>query len=169
MCTLLTPTPTPSIPPPSTLCICIQHPRVHPRCPCPRHPLMRRRHGSTRGYAHSEDLEPRVRRSRAMDRWTAGVATRALQPPLQLIPSFRRPCAFSTHSDRPETRQECRVQVVRCAHSKSECVIAGIALNSTKTTLVVCKTLTACADISELYKRLPRVGIALVHRSCHVG
>ena len=151
MCTLLTPTPTPSIPPPSTLCICIQHPRVHPRCPCPRHPLMRRRHGSTRGYAHSEDLEPRVRRSRAMDRRTAGVATRALQPPLQLIPSFRRPCAFSTHSDRPETRQECRVQVVRCAHSKSERVIAWIALNITKTTLVVCKTLTARAEIGRAH------------------
>ena len=130
---------------------------------------MRRRRGSTRGYAHSEDLEPGVRRSGVMDRRTAGAAMRALQPPLRLIPSFRRPRAFSACSDRPETRQERRVQVVRCAHSKSERVVAGIALNSTKTTLVVCKTLTACADILELYKRLPRVGIALVRRSCHVG
>ena len=50
--------------------------------------LMRRRRGSTRGYAHSEDLETGVRRSEATDRRADGVTTRALQPPLQLIPSF---------------------------------------------------------------------------------
>ena len=38
--------------------------------------------------------------------------------------------------------------MVRRGHSESEHVIAGIALNNTKTTLVVCKTLTAHADIS---------------------
>ena len=108
---------------------------------------MHRRHGSTRGYAHSEDLETGVRRS--------GATTRALQPPLRLIPSFRRPCAFSARSDRPETRQEHRAQVIRRAHSKSERVVTRIALNNTKTTLVVFKSLTARVDISELYKRLP--------------
>ena len=44
-----------------------------------------------------------------------------------------------------------------------------IALNNTKTTLVVFKSLTACVDISELYKRLPRVELVLVRRPCHVG
>ena len=130
---------------------------------------MHRRRGSTRGYAHSEDLETGVRRSGVTDRRANGVTTRALQPPLRLIPSFRRPRAFSAHSDRPETRQECRDQVIRRAHSESERVVAWIALNNTKTTLVVFKSLTARADISELYKRLPRVGLALVRRSCHVG
>ena len=77
-------------------------------------PLMRRRRGSTRGYAHSEDLETGVRRSGATDSRADGATdsradgatTRALQPPLRLIPSFRRPRAFSARSDRPETRQE---------------------------------------------------------------
>ena len=95
--------------------------------------------------------------------------TRALQPPLRLIPSFRRPRAFSARSDRPETRQERRAQVIRRAHSESERVIARIALNNTKTTLVVFKSLTACADIPELHKQLPRVGLAQVSRPCHVG
>ena len=122
---------------------------------------MRRRRGSTRGYAHSEDLETGVRRS--------GATTRALQPPLRLIPSFRWPRAFSAHSDRPETRQERRAQVIRRAHSESERAVARIALNNTKTTLVVFKSLTARVDISELYKRLPRVGLVLVRRPCHVG
>ena len=131
--------------------------------------LMRRRRGSTRGYAHSEDSETGVRRSGVTDRRADGATTRALQPPLRLIPSFRRPCAFSAHSDRPETRQECRAQVIRHAHSESERVVARIALNNTKTTLVVFKSLTARADISELYKRLPRVGLVLVRRPCHVG
>ena len=44
-----------------------------------------------------------------------------------------------------------------------------IALNNTKTTLVVFKSLTVRADISELYKRLPQVGIVQVGRPCHVG
>ena len=44
--------------------------------------MMRRRHGSTRGYAHSKDLETGVRRSGATDRWADGATTRALQPPL---------------------------------------------------------------------------------------
>ena len=44
--------------------------------------LMRRRRGSTRGYAHSEDLETGVRRSGATDRRADGATTRALQPPL---------------------------------------------------------------------------------------
>ena len=48
-------------------------------------------------------------------------------------------------------------------------VVAWIALNNTKTTLVVFKSLTARADISELYKQLPRVGLVLVCRPCHVG
>ena len=51
-------------------------------------PLMRRRCGSTRGYAHSEDLETGVRRSGATDCRADGVTTCTLQPPLQLIPSF---------------------------------------------------------------------------------
>ena len=123
-------------------------------------PLMRRRHGSTCGYAPSEDLETGVRRSGATDHRADGATTRALQLPLRLIPSFRRPHAFSAHSDRPETRQERRVQVIRRAHSESERVVTRITLNNTKTTLVVFKSLTACADISELYKRLPRVGLA---------
>ena len=130
---------------------------------------MRRRRGSTCGYAPSEDLETGVRRSGATDRRADGATTRALQLPLQLIPSFRRPRAFSARSDRPETRQERRVQVIRCAHSESERVVARTALNNTKTTLVVFKSLTACADNLELYKRLPRVGLVLVRRPCHVG
>ena len=130
---------------------------------------MRRRRGSTRGYAHSEDLETGVRRSGVTDRRADGATTRTLQPPLRLIPSFRRPRAFSAHSDRPETWQERRAQVIRRAHSKSERVVVRIALNNTKTTLVVFKSLTVCADISELYKQLPRVGLVLVRRPCHVG
>ena len=139
---------------------------------CPRKwkdALMRRRRGSTRGYAHSEDLETGVRRSGATDRQADGATTRALQPPLRLIPSFRRPHAFSARSDRPETWQERRAQVIRRAHSELERVVARIALNNTKTTLVVFKSLTARADISELYKQLPRVGLVLVRRPCHVG
>ena len=131
--------------------------------------MMRRRRSSTRRYAHSEDLETGVRRSGATDRRADGVTTRALQPPLRLIPSFRRPRAFSAHSDRPETWQERRAQVIRRAHSKSERVVARIALNNTKTTLVVFRSLTARVDISELYKRLPQVGLVLVRRPCHVG
>ena len=132
-------------------------------------PLMRRRRGSTRGYAPSEDLEQGFRRSRATGHRTAGATTRTLQLPLQLTPIFRRQRALSTRSDRPETRQEHRARVVRRAHSESERVVARIALNITKTTLVVCKTLTARVDISESYKRLPQVGLALVSCSCHVG
>ena len=66
--------------------------------------------------------------------------TCALQPPLsplQLIPLFQRPHAFSAHSNHPETQQEYRAGVVQCAHSESEHVFAWIALNITKTTLVV--------------------------------
>ena len=117
-----------------------------------RVPVMHRRRGSTRRYAHSEDLETGVRRSGATDRRADGATTRVLQPPLRLIPSFRRPHAFSACSDRPETRQERRAQVIRRAHSESERVVTWIALNNTKTTLVVFKSLTARADISELYK-----------------
>ena len=115
-------------------------------------PLMRRRRGSTCGYANSEDLETGVRRSGATDRRADGATTRALQPPLRIIPLFRRPRAFSACSDRPETWQERRAQVIRRAHSKSERVVVWTALNNTKTTLVVFKSLTARADISELYK-----------------
>ena len=111
-------------------------------------PLMHRRCGSTRGYVHSKDLEQDVRRS-------DGVAKHMLQPPLQLIPSFRWPRAFSACFDCPETWQECRAQVVRRAHSELEHVVAQIAPNNTKTTLVVFKSLTARADILELYKQLP--------------
>ena len=130
---------------------------------------MRRRHSSTRGYAHSEDLETGVQRSGETDRQADGATTHALQPPLRLIPSFRRPRAFSACSDRPETRQERRAQVIRHTHSESERVVARITLNNTETTLVVFKSLTARADISELYKQLPRVGLVLVRRPCHVG
>ena len=115
---------------------------------------MRRRHGSTCRYVHSENLEQEVRHSGATDRRSNGAAKCALQPPLQLIPSFQRPCAFSAHSNRPEPRQECQAQVVRRAHSESERVVAQIAPNNTKTTLVVFKSLTVRADISELYKQL---------------
>ena len=59
--------------------------------------------------------------------------------------------------------------MIQCAHSESERVVAQIALNNTKTTLVVFKSLTARADISELYKQLPRVGLVLVCCPCHVG
>ena len=131
--------------------------------------LMRCRCGSTRGYTHSEDLEPRVRRSGAMGRRTAGVTTCALQPPLRLYPSFKRPHAFSTHSDRPETRQERQARVIQRAHSESERIVTWVTLNITKATLVVFKSLTACVDILELYKRLPQVGLVLVSRPCHVG
>ena len=130
---------------------------------------MRRRRGSTRGYAPSEDLETGVQRSGATDRRADGATTRAPQPPLRLIPSFRRPRAFSARSGRPETRQERRAQVIRRTHSESERVVTRIALNITKTTLVVFKSLAARADISELYKRLPRVGLVLVRHPCHVG
>ena len=130
---------------------------------------MRRRHGSTRGYAHSEDLETGVRRSGATDRRADRATTRALQPPLRLIPSFRWPHAFSTRSDRPGTQQKRRAQVIRRAHSESERIVARITLNNTKTTLVVFKSLTARADIPELHKRLPQVGLAQVSRPCHVG
>ena len=116
---------------------------------------MRRRRGSTRGYAHSKDLETGVRRSGATDRRADGATTRALQPPLRLIPSFRRPHTFSARSNHPETRQKRQAQVIRRAHSESERVVARIALNNTKTTLVVFKSLTARVDISELYKQLP--------------
>ena len=115
---------------------------------------MRRRRGSMHGYAHSEDLETGVRRSRAMDRQTTGAATCTLQPSLQLIPSFQWPRAISAHSDHPETQQKRRAQleVVRCAHSESEHVVMQIALNNTKTTLVVFKTLTVHAAISDSHK-----------------
>ena len=59
--------------------------------------------------------------------------------------------------------------MVRRAHSESERVVVRIALNNTKTTLVVFKSLTVRADISELYKQLPRVELVLVRRPCHVG
>jgi hypothetical protein len=108
--------------------------------------------GSTHRYAHSKDLEPGVRRSRAMDRQTAGAATCVLQPPLQLIPLFRQQCTFYARSNHPETWQECQAQVVRHAHSELERVVTQIALNITKTTLVVFKTLTVCADILDLHK-----------------
>ena len=134
-----------------------------------QHALMRRRRGSTRGYAPSKDLETGVRRSGATDRRADGATTRTLQLPLRLIPSFRRLRAFSACSDHPKTRQERRVQVIRRAHSESERVVARTALNNTKTTLVVFKSLTARADNSEWYKRLPRVGLVLVRRPCHVG
>ena len=42
-------------------------------------------------------------------------------------------------------------------------------LNITKTTLVVSKTLTARADISDSHKQYPQVGLALVSCPCHVG
>ena len=45
--------------------------------------------------------------------------------------------------------------MVRRAYSKLEHVVAQIALNNTKTTLVVFKSLTVRAGIPELYKRLP--------------
>ena len=74
--------------------------------------MMRRRRGSTRGYAPSEDLETGVRRSGATDRRANGATTRALQLPLRLTPLFRRPRAFSARSDRPETWQKRRAQVI---------------------------------------------------------
>ena len=131
--------------------------------------MMRRRRGSMRRYAHSEDFETEVRRSGAMDHRANRVTTRALQPPLQLIPSFQRPRAFSAHSNCPETWQERRAQVIRRTHSESEHIVAQIALNNTKTTLVVFKSLTARADIPELHKQLPQVGLAQVSCPCHVG
>ena len=122
-----------------------------------------------RRYIHSEDLEQEAQCSGATDRQADRATTRALQPPLRLIPSFRRLRAFSASSDRPETRQERQARVVRRAHSESEHVVARIALNNTKTTLVVFKSLTVRVDILELYKQLPRVGLVLVRRPCHVG
>ena len=58
--------------------------------------------------------------------------------------------------------------MVQRAHSKSERIIAQIALNITKTTLVACKTLTVHAEISESYKQYPQVGLVLISRPCHV-
>ena len=92
-----------------------------------------------------------------------------LQPPLQLIPLFRQPCTLSASSDRPETHQQYQARVERCAYSKSERVIAWIALNNPKTTQVDFKTLTARADILNLYKRVPQVGLVQVSRPCHIG
>ena len=43
--------------------------------------MMRRRRGSTHGYAPSEDLETGVRRSGATDRQADGATTRVLQLP----------------------------------------------------------------------------------------
>ena len=147
----------------------MQHTDAHKDTLCRVYTLMRHRRGSTRGYAHSKDLETGVQRSRATDRRADGATTRVLQPPLRLIPSFQRPHAFSARSDRPETRQERRAQVIQRTHSESERVVARITLNNTKTTLVVFKSPTARADILELYKQLPRVGLVLVRRPCHVG
>ena len=129
------------------------------------------RRSSTRGYVHSKDLdlEQEAHCSRATDHQTARAATCALQPPLRLILIFQWQRTFSACSDCPETWQEHRARVVQHAHSESEHVVAGIALNNTKTTLVVFKSLTAHADISELYKRLPRVGLAQVSCPCHIG
>ena len=59
--------------------------------------------------------------------------------------------------------------MVRRAHSELEHVVTWIALNITRTTLVVFKTITAHADISDSHKRYPQVGLALVSRPCHVG
>ena len=59
--------------------------------------------------------------------------------------------------------------MIQRAHSESERIIAQITLNNTKTTLVVFKSLTARADILELHKQLPRVGLVQVSRPCHVG
>ena len=64
--------------------------------------VMHRRHGSTHRYVHSKDLEQEVWHSGATDRRTDGVAKHMLQPPLQLIPSFWWPRAFSARSDRPD-------------------------------------------------------------------
>ena len=113
---------------------------------------MRRRRGSTRGYAPSNDLEQGVRRSGAAGRRADGAATRALQPHLRLILRFRRPRALPTSSDRPETQHEYRAQVVRRAHSESERGVAWIALNNPKTPLVDFKALTACAGILDSHK-----------------
>ena len=62
----------------------LQHPSS-PRCiwiPCTIHApaVMRRRCGSTRGYAQSDDLEPRARHSGAAARQAGGVATCVPQP-----------------------------------------------------------------------------------------
>ena len=130
---------------------------------------MHRRCGSTCGYTSSNDLEQGFRCSGAMDCQSDSAATCMLQPPLQLIPLFRQPCTLSASSDRPETQQEYQARVVRCAYSKSERVIAWIALNNPKTTLVDFKTLTARADILNLYKRVPQVGLVQVSRPCHIG
>ena len=132
-------------------------------------PLMRRRCSSMHGCAPNEDLEQEFWRSGATDCQTTGVVTCVLQPPLQLIPLFWQQCAFSAHSDHPEPWQEYWVGVIRRAHSELERVIAGIALNNTKTTLVVSKSLTAHVDISDLHKWYPQVGLVLVRCPCHVG
>ena len=130
---------------------------------------MRRRCSSTCGCTHSKDLELEVRCSGATDRRTAGVTKHMLLPPLWLIPIFRRSRAFSACSNHPETQQEYRAGVAQCTHSELKCVVMRIALNNTKATLVVSKTLTARADILDLHKRLPWVGLALVSRPCHIG
>ena len=54
--------------------------------------VMRRRCGSTRGYAQSDDLEPRAQRSGAPARQAGGVATRVPQP---------QPHTLNTHTNLP--------------------------------------------------------------------
>ena len=130
---------------------------------------MRRRHGSTHRCASSKDLEQGFQRSGATDRRTTRVATCMLLPPLWLIPLFQRQHALSAHPDHPETQQKYRAQVILHAHSESECGIAWITLNNTKTTLVVSKSHTVCADISDFHKRYPQVGLVLVSHTCHIG
>jgi hypothetical protein len=66
--------------------------------------MMRRRHGSTRGYAHSEDLETGVRRSGATDRQadaaerrTARPTQRSDGPPGRRSDNTRAPTSPPTH------------------------------------------------------------------------
>ena len=51
----------------------------------------------------------------------------------------------------------------------AEHIIAHIALNITKTTLVDFKALTVCAGIPDTHKWYPQVGLVQVSCPCHVG
>ena len=153
---------------------------------------MCRRHGSMCRYALSEDLELEVQCSGATDCWSNGAATCALQPPLQLIPSFWWPRAFSACSDCPETQQERQPWVVWCAHSMGVALpVMAVAIHTKVGWRKVgfwsgAHHRTDCPQYHQnhssglqdshstcghlrLAQTIPQVRLALVSRPCHIG